>query len=45
MRGMKNAYNNIMKDVEKYYSEEEKTKRARKKLSEGVELPFYNSIR
>lgn len=36
MRGLEKAYNTIMKDVERYYSEEEKVKRAKEKLTKGV---------
>lgn len=38
MRGLEKAYNTIMKDVERYYSEEEKVKRAKEKLTKGVVL-------
>lgn len=38
MRGLEKAYNTIMKDVERYYSEEEKFKRAKEKLTKGVVL-------
>ena len=38
MRGLEKAYNTIMKDVERYYSEEEKLKRAKEKLTKGVVL-------
>ena len=30
MRGLEKAYNNIIKDVERYYSEEEKVKEQKK---------------
>lgn len=38
MRDLEKAYNSIMKDVERYYSEEEKVKRAKEKITKGVGL-------